>query len=67
MKARPAWRGIGGTLAAFVLAWLAWTYAPYAIARLGLGVFVLLGRVGAVILALSVAERVFARLEGSGH
>jgi hypothetical protein len=51
---------IAGTALAGVMAWLAWTYAPAVLARVGLEDLELLGRLACVVLTLSVLERVFA-------
>ena len=59
------WRSIGSTLVALVIAWVAWEFSPRLIALLGLNDLEFLARVGAVILALSAAEAIFARLPGA--
>jgi hypothetical protein len=54
-------RCLSGTLLALAVAWAAWDYTPGLISMLGLDDFELLIRLGAVIGALSTAERIFSR------
>lgn len=49
-------------LGAFLVAWLANWGGTVLLDMPGLGAFEVLGRVGCVVVALSVLERVFARL-----
>lgn len=53
---------IPATAFACAVAWLAWSGAGWLLPRLGLEDFDLLVRGGAVILALGLAERLFALL-----
>jgi hypothetical protein len=57
----PTLPSLSGTLLALAVAWAAWDYAPGLISMLGLDDFELLIRLGAVIGALSTAERLFSR------
>lgn len=49
-------------LGAFLVAWLANWGGPVLLDMSGLGAFAILGQVGFVVVALSLLERVFARL-----
>ncbi len=49
-------------LGAFLVAWLANWGGTVLLDMWGLGAFEVLGRVGGVVVALSVLERIFARL-----
>lgn len=56
------WRATAMILGAFLVAWLANWGGPVLLDMSGLGAFAILGQVGFVVVALSLLERVFARL-----
>lgn len=63
-------RSVAGSLVALGVASVAWLLSPTLITLLGLDDLEFLARIACVVLSLSVAEAVFARLpgaDGSGH
>lgn len=63
MTGNAGWGSTAAILLAFSAAGLAVWYGPVLLETLGLGVFAFMGQVCAAILALSVLEAMFNRLQ----
>jgi hypothetical protein len=58
------WRQLVFPVLAAVVAGAVWFWSPDLLDRVGLGEFLFVGRLCLIMLALTIAERIFSRIRG---